>query len=335
MNRNQGLNSKRGVLRTAWRLSLVVIALCTIGSAESSTNVGSEPEAPLNASPSTAKAVNPAFPVTVDETSYPRPDYDFPNAKIGKSYRDSTPDFPQPVKAPEGAPNVLLVLLDDVGFGVTSTFGGMVRTPTADELAAEGLRFNNFHTTALCSPTRATLLTGRNHHSVATGIIQELAIGYPGYSGVIPKSAGTIAEILQFNGYATGFWGKNHNVPDNHTSAAGPFTHWPTSQGFDYFYGFIGGDTDQFYPALYRGTTPVQPPATPEEGYHLTTDLADDTIAWMRRQKAIAPDRPFFAYFSTGAAHAPHQPPEEWRGKNAGRFDDGWDAYREPSIRSS
>ena len=213
--------------------------------------------------------------------------------------------------------------------GCTSTFGGMVRTPTADRLAKTGLRFNNFHTTALCSPTRATLLTGRNHHSCATGIIQELAVGYPGYSGLMPKSCGTVARILQHNGYATGFWGKNHNVPDNQTSAAGPFDNWPTSQGFDYFYGFIGGDTDQFYPALVRGTTPVTQPKSPEEGYHLTTDLADDCIAWMRKQKSIAPDRPLFTYFSTGAAHAPHQPPLDWRGKNKGRFDAGWDEYRE------
>ena len=270
-----------------------------------------------------------AFPLKVQRDSYPRPEYKYPNAKVGMDYRDSTPDFPKPVEAPEGAPNVLLVLLDDVGFGCSSTFGGMVRTPTADRLAKTGLRFNNFHTTALCSPTRATLLTGRNHHSCATGIIQELAVGYPGYSGLMPKSCGTVARILQHNGYATGFWGKNHNVPDNQTSAAGPFDNWPTSQGFDYFYGFIGGDTDQFYPALVRGTTPVQQPKSPEEGYHLTTDLADDCIAWMRKQKSIAPDRPFFTYFSTGAAHAPHQPPLDWRGKNKGRFDAGWDKYRE------
>ncbi len=184
------------------------------------------------------------FPVKVDRESYPRPIYRYPDAKIGLTYEDSTPDFPPQVSAPVGAPNILLVLLDDVGFGCSSAFGGLVEMPTAERLAARGLKYNAFHTTALCSPTRAALLTGHNHHSVATGVIQELASGYPGYSGIIPKSCGTIARLLQVNGYATGFWGKNHNVPDNQTSAAGPFDNWPTSQGFDEFYGFIGGETD-------------------------------------------------------------------------------------------
>jgi arylsulfatase len=275
-----------------------------------------------------ADDTNP-FPVKVERDTYPRPEFNYPNAKIGRSYTDSKPDFPKPVTAPKDAPNVLLVLLDDVGFGCSSTFGGLVEMPTADRLARAGLKYNNFHTTALCSPTRAALLTGRNHHSCATGIIQELATGYPGYSGLMPKSCGTVARMLQLNGYATGFWGKNHNVPDNQTSAAGPFDNWPTNQGFDYFYGFIGGETDHFYPALYRGTTAIAPPKTPEEGYHLTTDLTDDCIAWMRQQKSIAPNRPLFTYFSTGAAHAPHQPPLSWRGKNKGKFDAGWDKYRE------
>ena len=269
------------------------------------------------------------FPERVDLNVYPRPEYRFPDAKIGTTFKESVADFPKPQQAPEGAPNILLVLLDDVGFGWPSAFGGLVRMPTAERLAENGLKYNQFHTTALCSPTRAALLTGRNHHTVHTGIINELATGFPGYDGIIPRSCATVAELLQQNAYATGWWGKNHNVPDNQTSEAGPFDKWPTNMGFDYFYGFIGGETDQFYPALYRGTRAVPIPGKPEDGYQLTRDLANDCIDWMRRQKAIAPDRPLFAYFSTGSAHAPHQPPLDWRGRNKGRFDMGWDKYRE------
>ena len=268
------------------------------------------------------------WPVHNQQTVYPKPDYTYRDARIGLTFADSAPDFPPPEAAPPGAPNILLVLLDDVGFGWLSTFGGLVESPTLERLAQRGLRYGAFHTTALCSPTRAALLTGRNHHSVGTGVIQELASGYPGYSGLIPQSTATIAEILHQNGYATGWWGKNHNVPDNQTSPAGPFDRWPTHMGFDYFYGFIGGETDQFFPGLYRGTIPVEAAKTPEEGYQLTRDLADDCIAWIREQKAIAPDRPVFAYFAPGAAHAPHQPPLDWRGRHAGTFDKGWDAYQ-------
>ena len=270
----------------------------------------------------------PEFPVHADRNVYPRPEYRHPDAKISTTYVDSVADFPPPQQSPPGAPNVLLVLLDDVGFGWPSAFGGLVEMPTAERLAARGLTYNQFHTTALCSPTRAALLTGRNHHSVHTGVIGEMATGFPGYDGIIPKSCATIAELLSQNGYATGWWGKNHNVPDNQTSEAGPFDNWPTNQGFDYFYGFIGGETDQFTPALFRGTRAVPVPDTPENGYHIDRDMADDCIDWMRRQKAIAPDRPLFTYWSPGAAHAPHQPPLDWRGRNAGRFDMGWDEYR-------
>jgi arylsulfatase len=269
-----------------------------------------------------------SFPVEQPASSYPPPDYSYPNAVIGVSYEDSKPDFPPVTKAPEGAPNILLVLLDDVGFAWLESFGGVVASPTVERLAGTGLRYNAFHTTALCSPTRAALLTGRNHHSVGTGVIEEIASGYPGYSGLIPRSAATIGQLLHYNGYATGWWGKNHNIPDNQLSAFGPFDHWPTSLGFDYFYGFIGGECDQFYPPLYRGTTPVDAPSTPEQGYQLTNDLTDDCISWIKAQTAIAPDQPFFAYFSPGAAHAPHQPPLDWRGRHAGLFDMGWDDYR-------
>src|SRR6185312_11127818 len=201
-----------------------------------------------------------------------------------------------------------------------------------ERLAHEGITYCQFHTTGLCAPTRAALLTGRNHHSVSTGVVQEMATGFPGYCGILPRSCATIAQILSPNGYATGWWGKNHNTPDTHTSPAGPFGLWPTRRGFDYFYGFMGGETDQFYPSLYRNTIPVSPPATPEQGYHLTTDLANDCIAWMRSQRAIAPDRPLFIHFAPGAAHGPHQPPLEWRGRNSGRFDMGWDRYREEVL---
>lgn len=268
------------------------------------------------------------FPTKVNRNVYPEPEWRFRDAKIGLTYKESQPDFPPPKTPPEGSPNILLVLLDDVGFGWPSVNGGLVEMPTAERIAGNGLQYNQFHTTALCSPTRAALLTGRNHHTVAAGVIQEQATGFPGYCGIIPRSCATVAEILKHNGYITGWWGKNHNVPDNQTSPAGPFDNWPNHLGFDYFYGFIGGETDHFYPALYRNLDPVDPPKKPDEGYHFTTDIADDCIAWIRKQKSIAPDRPFFAYFAPGCAHAPHQPPINWRGRHKGKFDMGWDEYR-------
>jgi arylsulfatase A-like enzyme len=260
----------------------------------------------------------------------PQPDPKF-DGKIGITYQTAKPD-PSVLKAPEAkqdAPNILLVLLDDVGFGAAKTFGGSIETPTLDRLAANGLRYNRFHTTALCSPTRAALLTGRNHHSVGSGTIQELATAYPGYTGLIPKSTATIGQILQQNGYSTAWFGKNHNVPDNQTSGVGPFDRWPNGLGFDYFYGFIGGETDQWYPTLYENQNPVNQPASPEEGYNLTHDLADKAIAWINYEQAIAPDRPFFAYFAPGATHAPHQPPPKYPEKYRGKFDHGWDKQRE------
>ncbi|GAB3386187.1 arylsulfatase [Humibacter soli] len=269
------------------------------------------------------------FDVHVDRDTYPRPEYRFPNMKLETYAVDSVADFPLPQAAPPQAPNVVIVLIDDIGYGSASTFGGLIETPTLDRLGEAGLRYCQFHTAALCAPTRAALLTGRNHHTAATGVVAEQATGFPGYTGIIPKSCATIAEVLSQNGYATGWWGKNHNVPDNMTSPAGPFDNWPTRQGFDYFYGFLGGETNQFYPQLIRNTTPVEPPRTPGEGYHLTEDLTDDCIAWMRTQKGIAPDRPLFAYFAPGAMHAPHQPPLDWRGRHEGRFDFGWDEYRQ------
>ncbi|NVB81824.1 MAG: arylsulfatase [Kofleriaceae bacterium] len=266
-------------------------------------------------------------------TVLPRPEHRFRGARVGMTIADSEPDYPELVKAPPSAPNIVIVLLDDAGYGVSSAFGGLVRTPAVESLCQRGLQYCQFHTTALCAPTRASLLTGRNHHSVSSGVVAEMATGFPGYAGIIPKSCGFISEILSHHGYATGWWGKNHNVPDNRQSLAGPFENWPHRRGFDYFYGFLGGMTDQFYPALYRNTTPLGPAKTPQEGYHLTIDLADDCIAWMRAQKAIAPDRPFFVHFAPGAVHGPHQPPLAWRGRNRGRFELGWDRYREEVYR--
>ena len=229
---------------------------------------------------------------------------------------------------PEGAPNILLVLLDDVGFGSSSAFGGPCAAPTAERIAGGGLAFTRFHTTALCAPTRAALLTGRNHHSVGMGAVPDLATSAPGYNSVRPKAATPLAETLRLNGYSTAQFGKCHEVPMWENSPVGPFDQWPTGSGFEYFYGFIGGGTNQWFPGLYEGTSPVEPTRSPEEGYHLTEDLADRTIAWIRQQKTLAPDKPFFAYFAPGATHAPHHVPTEWIERYRGRFDAGWDVLR-------
>ena len=238
----------------------------------------------------------------------------------------------EPLRPPAGAPNVLIVLLDDVGFGASSAFGGPCATPTAERLAASGLRYNRFHTTALCAPTRAALLTGRNHHAVGMGGVTEVATSAPGYNSVRPKAAAPIAEVLKLNGYSTAQFGKCHEVPVWETSPMGPFDAWPTGSGFDYFYGFLGGETNQYYPSLYEGTTPVEPPKTPDEGYHFTEDMTDKAIAWVRQQKALMPDKPFFMYFAPGATHAPHHVPAEWADKYKGRFDEGWDKLREETL---
>ncbi|MEZ0352534.1 arylsulfatase [Mycobacterium sp. pR1184] len=229
---------------------------------------------------------------------------------------------------PPGAPNVVVVLLDDVGFGAASTFGGPVPTPSLDRVANTGLRYNQFHTTALCSPTRAALLTGRNHHSAHMGTICEIAYGFPGYDSVIPLSTATIAQILRMNGYGTALFGKAHFTPTWETGPAGPFDRWPTGLGFDRFYGFLGGDTSQYEPALYDQTTPVEP-YLGRDDYHLTEDLAAKAIDWIRLQSSSAPSKPFFVYFAPGATHSPHQVWPEWSQRFAGQFDDGWDALRE------
>ncbi len=238
------------------------------------------------------------------------------------------PPIPQ-TRPPEGAPNVLVVLIDDVGFGATSTFGGPCQTPTLDRLANGGLRYTRFHTTALCSPTRQALLTGRNHHSVGMGGITEIATGAPGYSSVRPNSKAPLAMTLKLNGYSTAHFGKCHEVPVWQTSPAGPFDAWPTGgNGFEYFYGFIGGEANQWYPTLYEGTTPVEIKKTPEEGYHFMPDMTDKAIKWIGQQKSLMPDKPFFMYFAPGATHAPHHVPKEWADKYKGNFDEGYDKLR-------
>lgn len=264
----------------------------------------------------------------------PRPDLDFPGTIL---YDAKDPDAKfapiHPIEPPEGAPNVLIVLLDDVGFGASSAFGGPVDTPTAERLAAGGLKYTRFHTTAICSPTRAALITGRNHHTVGMGGITEMATAAPGYTSARPNTCATLPQILKMNGYSTAHLGKCHEVPSWETSPIGPFDHWPSpGNGFEYFYGFIGGETDQWYPALREGTTRASPWGTPEEGYHLTEDLADKAIAWINQQKAIAPHKPFMMYFAPGATHAPHHVPKEWADKYKGKFAHGWDVQREQTF---
>ena len=236
------------------------------------------------------------------------------------------------LRPPKEAPNVLIVLIDDVGFGASSAFGGPCNTPVAERLAGNGLKLNRFHTTALCSPTRQAMLTGRNHHSVGMGAITEMATSAPGNNSIRPKEKAPIAETLKLNGYSTAQFGKCHEVPVWEVSPAGPFHQWPTGSGFEYFYGFIGGEANQYYPGLFEGTTAIEPPKSPEEGYTLTEDLADRAITWVRQQKALVPDKPFFMYFAPGATHAPHQVPKQWSDKYKGKFDKGWDAMREKTL---
>jgi arylsulfatase A-like enzyme len=251
--------------------------------------------------------------------------------QIGLSVKDSKSDFPKPAEAPKGAPNVAVIILDDAGYGSSSTFGGPCQTPTLDRLAQNGLRYTQFHTTAVSSPTRAALLTGRNHHSVHTGNIMEFATGYPGYDSLMGKDTATVAEVLRQKGWNTAWIGKDHNVPDWQSSQAGPFDLWPTSLGFEKFYGFIGGETSQWRPAVFDGITPIEP-YLGNPDYNLDYDLADQAIRWVRNQKAVAPDRPFFLYYAPGATHAPHHPKKEWIAKYKGKFDQGWDKMREETL---
>ncbi|RYY29088.1 MAG: arylsulfatase [Sphingomonadales bacterium] len=269
-----------------------------------------------------------AFPISAQILPVPAQPF---AGQVAPTHAESRPAWPKAVRAPTGAPNVLVILTDDVGFAAASTFGGPVPTPNLDRLANAGLKYNRFHTTAICSPTRASLLTGRNHHMVATGNIVDGATGFPGYWSTIPRSAATIARVLTLSGYNTAMFGKHHNAPAWEQSAAGPFDNWPTGLGFEYFYGFIGGDSDQWRPRLYRGITPVEPePAGAPQ--LLDKRLADDAIRWIHNQDAADPGKPFFIYYAPGSTHAPHQAPADFIARFKGQFDKGWDAQRAQSF---
>ncbi|MGC2274623.1 MAG: arylsulfatase [Candidatus Binatus sp.] len=270
---------------------------------------------------------SPSSTVTLDGKQLPPPPIPF-GGVIKETAKDSTPWWPPRVVPPKGAPNVLLIMTDDQGYGVSGTFGGVIPTPAMDRIANAGLRYTEFHSTALCSPTRAALITGRNHHSVGYGVIGELSTGYPGYDSIIGPEDATIGTILRDNGYATSWFGKDHNIPSFQYSEAGPFDQWPVGMGFQYFYGFLGGETDQWTPYLYRNTTPVFP-WIGKPGYNLTTDMADDAIKYMSGLNAAAPDKPFFVYYVPGGTHSPHQPTKEWIDKFKGKFDMGWEKLRE------
>lgn len=233
----------------------------------------------------------------------------------------------EPNRLAKDAPNVLVVLIDDAGFGVPDTFGGFAHTPTLTRLKNEGISYNRFHTTSICSPTRASLLTGRNHQRVGNGTIAERAVDWDGYTGVMPKTSATVAEVLKNYGYKTSAFGKWHNTPADQTTAMGPFTYWPTSYGFEHFYGFLAGETSQWEPRLVENTTAIEPPH--DESYHLTEDMADKGITWLKKHRAFAPDKPFFMYWAPGGVHGPHHVAQDWADKYKGKFDQGWDKLRE------
>jgi arylsulfatase len=263
-----------------------------------------------------------------DRIGLPHTDPEFAGS-IARTYQDSEMAWPELPAPPEGAPNVVVILLDDVGFGMTSTFGGSIPTPHLDSLANQGLRYNRFHTTAICGPSRAALITGRNHHNAGSGFLAEWATGFPSYTTMIPKSTATVGHVLKYNGMNTSWFGKNHNTPDWETSAVGPFDRWPTGLGFNYFYGFNAGETHQYYPVIFENTVAVEPDKSPEEGYHFQTDMTDKAIEWLQLQKSISPEKPVFMYYAPGAVHAPHHVRSEWSKPFKGKFDHGWDKERE------
>jgi arylsulfatase A-like enzyme len=270
---------------------------------------------------------SPSATTTIDGKQLPAPDPKF-GGVINETAADSKPYWPPTVVPPKGAPNVLLIMTDDQGYGVYSTFGGVIPTPAMERIAKAGLRYTQFHSTALCSPTRAALITGRNHHSVGFGVISEQATGFPGYDSIITKDKATIGTILRDDGYATSWFGKNHNTPTYLYSLAGPFDQWPSGMGFDYFYGFMGGETNQWTPYLFRDHTAIFP-WIGKKGYNLTTDMADEAIRYMKELNAAAPEKPFFLYYVPGGTHAPHHPTPEWIAKMKGKFDMGWNQMRE------
>ena len=273
--------------------------------------------------------VRPSATTTIDGKQLPPPDPKF-GGVIKEKASESTPWWPPRVVPPKGAPNVLLIMTDDQGFGAPSTFGGVIPTPTMDRIARDGLRYTNFHSTSLCSPTRAAIITGRNHHSVGFGVVGEISTGFPGYDSIIPIEKGTIGTILKENGYATAWFGKDHNTPSFQSSQAGPFNQWPNGMGFDYFYGFVGGDASQWQPNLFRNTTAIYP-FQDNPGWNLETAMADEAIQYIKQNKEIAPGKPWFVYYVPGATHAPHHPTPEWTKKISDMhlFDDGWNKLRE------
>ena len=291
-------------------LSLVVLA-CTPALAQHITGVPGSPSATT----------------TIEGNQLPPPPPKF-GGVIKETAKESTPWWPPRVVPPKGAPNILLIMTDDQGYGVSGTFGGVIPTPTLDRVAKAGLRYTNFNSAALCSPTRAALITGRNHHSTGFGVITELSTGFPGYDSIIGPENASIGRILSGNGYATSWFGKNHNTPGFQYSLSGPFDQWPSGMGFQYFYGFMGGETDQWTPYLFRDHTQIFP-WIGKPGYNLTTDLADEAIAHIRGLNAAALEQPFFVYFVPGGTHAPHQPTQEWIDKFKGKFDMGWNVLRE------
>lgn len=283
----------------------------------------------------TAQQINgipgsPGATITIDGAYLPPPEQPF-GGEINLNAYQSKPYWPPRIVPPKGAPNILLIMTDDVGFGAPSTFGGAIPTATLDRIASMGLRYTQFHSTALCSPTRAALITGRNHHSVGFGVVTEMSTGYPGYNSIISQSTATIAEILRQNGYATAWFGKDHNTPDFDASQVGPFAQWPNGMGFDYFYGFVGGDTSQWQPNLFRNTSPIAP-YIGNPKWNLTSAMADEAIYWLKQLRAITSDKPFFLYYVPGGTHAPHHPTPEWIAKFKGKFDSGWNKYREETF---
>jgi arylsulfatase len=267
---------------------------------------------------------SPSATTTISGKQLPPPDPKF-GGVIKEKASESKAWWPPRVVPPKGAPNVLLIMTDDDGFGAPSTFGGVIPTPALDRIAKSGLRYTNFHSTSLCSPTRAAIITGRNHHSVGFGVVGEIATGFPGYDSIIPVEKGSIGTILRDNGYATSWFGKDHNTPFFADSQAGPFHQWPNGMGFEYFYGFVGGDASQWQPNLFRNTTPIFP-FQGNPGWNLITAMADEAVHYMRQSKELAPDKPFFVYYVPGATHAPHHPTKEWIDKISAMrlFDDGW-----------
>ena len=270
---------------------------------------------------------SPFATTTIDGKQLPNPPFPF-EGTIGQDAKQSKPYWPPNIVPPKDAPNILLIMTDDQGYGISGTFGGVIPTPAMDKIAKMGLKYTQFHSTALCSPSRAALITGRNHHSVGFGVIIEQSTGFPGYDGIIQLNSASIGSILKYNGYATSWFGKDHNVPTNENTNTGPYTNWPIGMGFDYFYGFVGGETDQYTPYLFRNTTQIYP-WKDDPNYNMITGMADDAIDYLNQLNASDPSRPFFLYYVPGGTHAPHQPKQEWRDKFKGKFDNGWNALRD------